>query len=63
MEISLLNSNVNFVALLLFGFVGINIKSHISGSTHYCDPCHSGQNPNNNKPCRGPEYCPLGVGV
>ncbi|CAD8076897.1 unnamed protein product [Paramecium primaurelia] len=31
------------------------------GTTHYCEPCHSGRNPNMNKPCPGPEKCPLGV--
>ncbi|CAD8082872.1 unnamed protein product [Paramecium sonneborni] len=31
------------------------------GTTHYCEPCHSGRNPNMNKPCPGPEKCPLRV--
>ncbi|CAD8171033.1 unnamed protein product [Paramecium pentaurelia] len=31
------------------------------GTTHYCEPCHSGRNPNMNKPCPGLEKCPLRI--
>ncbi|CAD8189536.1 unnamed protein product [Paramecium octaurelia] len=31
------------------------------GKIHYCETCHSGSNPNINKPCPGPEKCPLGI--
>lgn len=62
MELNILNLNVDFVVLSLFGFVGKYIKYSIfRGTTHYCEPCHSGRNPNMNKPCPGPEKCPLGV--
>ena len=61
MEQIILILNVDFAVHLHYGFASKKHILNISGTTHYCDPCHRNIRPKMEKPCLGGDKCPLGM--